>query len=143
MGLLSRVLGRSRPPRVLVIDDDAALRTSVARVLRRAGYEVEEMEDGRRALEWLVERGGDVDLVLCDVIMPLMNGIVFGERMRELGVKVPLVYMSGLAEESALRDWGIPPSTLFVAKPFEPDRLLAVVRAATAEPSSDQRSGSS
>ena len=122
------------PARVLVIDDDAALRGSVVRVLRRAGYAVEDTDDARWALERLARGPERVDVVVCDVVMPLLNGIVFGERLRERGITVPIAYISGLAEESALRDWGIPPSTPFLAKPFEPDELVALVARLAAGP---------
>ena len=124
----------SAPARVLVIDDDAALRGSVVRVLRRAGYAVEDTDDARWALERMTRGAEPVDVVLCDVVMPLLNGIVFGERLRERGIEVPIAYISGLAEESALRDWGIPPSTPFLAKPFEPRDLVALVERLAAGP---------
>ena len=66
-------------------------------------------------------------VVVCDVVMPLMNGVVFGERVRRVAPGTRLLYMSGLAEESALRDWGIPASTPFLAKPVEADALVAAV----------------
>lgn len=141
MRLWPRRPARSSSPHVLIVDDDDALRLSMARVLRRAGYAVEVTGDPRLALDRLARKEEPVALVVCDVVMPLMNGIVFGQRMRELGVEAPLVYISGLAEESALRDWGIPASTRFLEKPFEPDELLAVVEEVAGGSGRDGRAG--
>ncbi|MBW3534020.1 MAG: response regulator [Gemmatimonadetes bacterium] len=140
MRLWPRRRSAAGPVRVMVVDDDDALRLSVARVLRRAGYGVEETDDPRLALERL-RRDDPPHVVVCDVVMPLMNGILFGQRVRELGVDVPIVYMSGLAEESALRDWGIPASIPFLAKPFEPAELLAVVEGIVDRSDAGERAG--
>lgn len=138
--------GRDRepasPPRLLVVDDDEPLRSTLVRVLRRAGYTVEETEDARWALARLTGPGPRIDAVVCDIVMPLMNGIVFGERLRRRGLEVPILYISGLAEESALRDWGVPVTTPFLAKPFEPYALLSAVDGLLRERGEERRPGS-
>ena len=67
-------------PRVLVIDDDEALRELVIRVVKQAGYQVDAVSDGQAGLERLAERSYDV--ILSDVRMPGMDGIAFYQEVR-------------------------------------------------------------
>ena len=67
-------------PRVLVIDDDEALRELVIRVVKQAGYQVDPVSDGQAGLERLAERSYDV--ILSDVRMPGMDGIAFYQEVR-------------------------------------------------------------
>jgi CheY-like chemotaxis protein len=69
-------------PRVLVIDDDDALRELVIRVVKQAGYQVDAVGDGHAGLERLAERAYDV--ILSDVRMPGMDGIEFYQEVRRL-----------------------------------------------------------
>jgi len=67
-------------PRVLVIDDDEALRELVIRVVKQAGYQVDAVSDGQAGLDRLAERPYDV--ILSDVRMPGMDGIAFYQEVR-------------------------------------------------------------
>jgi len=111
--------------RIMLVDDEPALRRNLVRVLRAAGYTVIAAEDGHSALSKLTKRG--VDLLLTDVLMPGMNGVELAEAVRERTPGLPVVFMSGYTDDV------IGPSTKlrgrFLAKPFAPADLLAAVRA--------------
>jgi PAS domain S-box-containing protein len=84
-----RVAGGSE--RVLVVDDEALVRATVARTLRAAGYEVLEAADGEAALRVLATDGDTIDLVLLDESMPKLSGRGVLEGMRTRQVDVPVI----------------------------------------------------
>ncbi|HTD60194.1 MAG TPA: PAS domain S-box protein [Gemmatimonadaceae bacterium] len=123
--------GRPKPANgksVLVVEDEEAVRRYAARVLANEGYTVVEAGDGVEALDRWQTQGG-VDVVLTDVIMPRMGGRILVERLRAMRPDLPVVFMSGYAEDSM-------PSVLFLEKPFGADAMARVVATALRAPSS-------
>lgn len=107
---------------VLVVDDDEALRRVIARVLRREGYSVLEARDGAGALA-IVRAGVSVDAVLSDITMPgEMDGLALTAELSRLRPGSPLILMSGAEVSNVGSD------VLFLAKPFSPSSLLAIVK---------------
>jgi CheY-like chemotaxis protein len=78
---------------VLVIDDDAALRRTLRRVLERAGHQVLEAPEGRTGLKVYLER--KPDLVITDIIMPEQEGIETIMELRRVAPTVPIIAISG------------------------------------------------
>jgi len=74
--------------RILVIDDSSAIRKAIRRILEPMGYAVTEAEDGQRACTTIATDGG-FDAVLCDIDMPVMDGLSFLGAVQTLG-KAPL-----------------------------------------------------
>jgi len=81
--------------RILLVEDEVALRTSTVRVLRRAGYDVIEATDGLDALAVYDRECGLVDLVLTDLAMPVMRGDELARRLMDLRPSIKIVIMSG------------------------------------------------
>jgi DNA-binding NtrC family response regulator len=112
--------------KVLIVDDEPELVTAFARILEHESYDVERASSGELALE-VLDRGG-VDLVLLDVCMPAMSGIDVLSRMRERGVQVPTIVISGAGSV----DLAVQAIKLgafdFVQKPLHRERLLLTVR---------------
>ncbi len=113
--------------RVLIVDDDAAVRFALGRVLRDADYEVVEAEHGVAALE-LLSRSAPVDLVISDLRMPVMDGEAL---LAELAVgpdAVPVIVITAHGSERdavhAMKAGAID----YFAKPFDAGELLEVVR---------------
>ncbi len=116
---------RVRAPRVLLIDDDAAIRTLCSVNLRALGIEVIEAEDGVQGLK-LVRRERP-DLVLLDVSMPGLDGFQVGELVRSHRKTrhIPLMFLSGEAENDArARELG---AVACLAKPFDPVALTSLI----------------
>ena len=114
-------------PRVLIADDDRAIRESLQRALELDGYAVETTADGVEALSTL--RGGHHDLAILDVMMPGVDGLGVCRILRSDGCRIPLLMLTARVETSdrvAGLDAG---ADDYLPKPFELDELLARLRA--------------
>lgn len=118
---------RGRGEKVLLVEDDEALRRLGERVLSEAGYDVSTALNGRDALACLERLGGPVNLVISDVIMPSMNGREMVKEIRRRGLAARVLFVSGYNEE-AVDNQVAEPGVGFLAKPFAPDVLLCKVR---------------
>lgn len=115
---------------VLVVDDSPQVREAAVRVLRGAGFTVHEASTGREALA-VFERNADrVEIVLTDVVMPEMGGRELAAALRAQRPALPILFMSGYADDAALRDEIRTTRERFVAKPFSSKGLTDAVRAA-------------
>jgi PAS domain S-box-containing protein len=120
------------PDWVLLADDEAALRSAAARVLRRAGHTVLEADDGEAALALWQRHRGEIGLLLTDVRMPRLNGVALAERIRADAPELPVVLMTAFADELVARAERSLPDAPRVAKPFEVRALVEAVEAALA-----------
>lgn len=108
--------------RVLVVDDDAAIRRSLSRGLRLSGFAVELAEGGRRALALMRERPADV--VVLDISMPDVSGIQVCHALRGAGDDVPVLMLSAL-DETADRIAGLQAGgDDYLVKPFALQELV-------------------
>ncbi len=113
--------------RILVVDDDRAVRDALRRVLTLAGYEVQTAEGGAEAIEAVVQSVPDA--VVLDVGMPEIDGLEVCERLRRLGNRVPILMLTARVEISdrvAGLDAG---ADDYLVKPFDVDELKARLRA--------------
>lgn len=119
------------PQRILVVDDDATLRETLAEVLAEDGFEVRSARDGREALDQL--DGWSADLVILDLMMPIMDADAFQRAQERAGRRTPLLIVSAaphLAEAAArLGAVGV------VAKPFRIGELREKVARGLRRPS--------
>jgi PAS domain S-box-containing protein len=114
---------------ILLVEDEKALRATVANVLRDAGYDVLSAERPSAALSiWGAERTR-IALLLCDVVMPETGGRQLATRLREDKASLPIVLMTGYDPEEGHR---APFVSHVLSKPFSAEELLATVRAALA-----------
>jgi len=114
---------------ILLVEDDTAVRSLVSIVLRNSGYTVIEAVDGVEAVERHTALGANVDLLLCDVIMPRQNGQQAYDAMRVRQPRLKVLFMSGYTFE-IIRSRGLADAALpLLTKPVMPDELLGKVRA--------------
>jgi len=114
--------------RVLLVDDEHALRHALARHLRRDGYEVIEARSGAEALMLLDQH--DVDVVVSDITMPDMGGLALLKRVREHDADVPFLLMTGMPEIASAVEAVKYGAFEYLTKPFDLRALSAsVVRA--------------
>lgn len=119
---------------ILLVEDETPVRNFAARALRLKGYSVIEARDGEQALAIVAESAHPIDLYVTDVIMPAMDGPAWVAQAVELGHAVPVVFMSGYAEETVNEALKRTPRAVFLSKPFSLDSLLATVAEQVAQP---------
>src|SRR2546426_3597518 len=115
--------------RILVIDDDATLRSAVRRILERAGYDVLEAGDGNAGLRLHQEQGADVGIV--DIFMPERDGLELIRDLRATSPQAKIIAMSGGGRSGKidlLKDAAGVGAARTLWKPFEMTELLAMVR---------------
>ena len=111
---------------ILLVEDESELRSMVRRLLRERGYVVLQASSAKHALAMLDEYDGPVDLMVTDVVMPGMKGPELARRVA-LERNVPVLFVSGYAEELADMPEDFDSPTSFLAKPFTPEQLLDAV----------------
>jgi two-component system, OmpR family, response regulator MprA len=114
--------------RVLVVDDERAVRDSLRRALELEGYDVELAADGEEALERLAQNG-EPDAVVLDILMPKMDGLEVCRRLRREGHRLPVLMLTA-RDEVENRVAGLDAGADdYVTKPFALEELLARLRA--------------
>ncbi len=114
--------------KILVVDDEPAVRESLRRALELEGYEVELAADGREAL-YRLEANGRQDAVILDVLMPGIDGLEVCRRVRGSGNRVPVLMLTA-RDEVENRVAGLDAGADdYVTKPFALEELLARLRA--------------
>jgi CheY-like chemotaxis protein len=113
---------------VLVVDDEAQVRTLARDILQGAGYRVLEAEDGEQALRIAEDHPGAIHILLTDIMMPGINGKELADKLLLARPETKPIFMSGRAAE-VISDAGVLiPVDAFLAKPFTVERLLNKVR---------------
>ena len=110
---------------ILLVDDEENYRELIARVLTKAGYEVLQAADGMGALS-LLERS-NVDLVISDILMPVLNGYALVARLREKWPDMPVILTTGFLSPDAAKSM-MKGSVDFIPKPINAETLLDMVR---------------
>ena len=113
---------------VLLVEDEAQVRSLVRLVLESGGYRVLEADCGERGIEVAERHPEAIDLLLTDVVMPGMNGRQLAERLGSRRPDLKVIYMSGYTDDAALTLGPLPASALFIQKPFAPTALAGRVR---------------
>ena len=114
--------------KILVVDDERAVRDSLRRALELEGYSVELAADGEEALERL-GGNGEIDALILDILMPRLDGVEVCRRLRRKGFRVPILMLTA-RDEVENRVAGLDAGADdYVTKPFALEELLARVRA--------------
>jgi signal transduction histidine kinase/CheY-like chemotaxis protein len=113
---------------VLVVDDDEAVRSTVAELLSGMGYTVHMAAGGAEALE-LLRHSPEIDLLLTDVVMPMMSGPALAREVTRIRPSLPVVFMSGYANPQELAGEAGEADRL-LHKPFRPSQLARQLEAA-------------
>jgi len=113
--------------KVLIIDDSSLMRQMVSFTLREASFEVLEAENGQQALQKV--DGQSFDLIITDLNMPVMDGITFIRKARELAAVryTPILMLTTESQAGKKAEGKAAGATGWIVKPFDPPRLLAVI----------------
>ncbi|MDX1412565.1 MAG: response regulator [Candidatus Promineifilaceae bacterium] len=119
--------------KILVVDDEVAIRTMLRLTLVRAGYEVTEAENGEDALQKVSEDAPR--LVLLDVMMPGMDGFAVCEQLRSdpQTADIPVIIFSAKTDARSKREGKRVGATKYLTKPLTPEQLLFHVEDVLAE----------
>lgn len=120
---------------ILIVEDDEAIRTVTAAILRSLGYQIYPMADSKEAFEMFTgPNAPPYDLLLSDIVMPTMGGRELADRIRSVKPDVKVLFMSGYVDDpvilQAVQDSAVP----FLEKPFTRDTLAKKVREALDAP---------
>jgi two-component system cell cycle sensor histidine kinase/response regulator CckA len=129
---------------ILLVEDNQAVRASTRAILERYGHIVLEAEHGEAALRILEDTSLHVDVLVSDVVMPVLGGLQLLRRVEALRPGLRAVLMSGYTADAMLSRGSLPPGIALLEKPFLPDALTDTVaelmRASAGTPSMARRS---
>jgi PAS domain S-box-containing protein len=124
------VSGDSNPgsENILLVEDESSVRHMLREALQKAGYQVWEAANGAEAMGQWGARIGEIDLVVTDIVMPVMNGLRLAEELRSRRPEIKVVFMSGHSME-LINNQSLPdPAPDLLQKPFGPQVLVRKVR---------------
>lgn len=120
---------------ILVVEDEPLVRQAMVKVLERRDYHVIEAGNGQEALDVIERVGAEIDLVLSDVVMPVMTGPALAVRLRDVLPGVPVLFVTGYSGDLSER-YQLDLSQV-VLKPFRPDTLARRIAEAIARKTPD------
>jgi len=113
---------------ILVVEDEPEVRKMVCKLLTLGGYQVVEAPGPAEALKIVQQQGNEIDLLLTDVIMPVMNGLQLHEQVLRWCPGIKSLYMSGYTNGVIDHGGILPDGVNFLHKPFAPESLMLKVR---------------
>lgn len=117
--------------KVLVIDDSLMVREQVGRALTGAGFVTIDACDGRDAM-LKVAANPDIRLAICDLTMPVMNGLEFLEHLRTEGHALPVLMLTADGQPELIQRARSLGAKGWIVKPFKPEQLVAAAKKLTA-----------
>jgi len=109
---------------ILAVDDEREIRALVRILAERAGYRVVEAENAGVALDILQQRALEPQLLLTDIVMPGMSGLTLAARAHQLRPSLPVIFMTGFADEYQAQLSG----SVVLRKPFKAPELLTAIQ---------------
>jgi two-component system response regulator MprA len=127
--------------KILVVDDERAVRESLRRALELEGYEIELAEEGRQALDLLAREDQQPDAVILDVLMPGVDGLEVCRTLRTRGSRLPVLMLTARTQVEDRVEGLDAGADDYLTKPFALEELLARVRALLRRSGDDGGSG--
>ncbi|WP_240007921.1 ATP-binding protein [Pseudaquidulcibacter saccharophilus] len=125
---VKRATNLSGKGRILLVEDEDGLRSITAQILKQRGYDVKEAGDGEEALEILEQNSGEIDLLISDVVMPIMDGPTLLKEAKPYLGEARVIFMSGYAEQDFGEILEKDRDIHFLPKPFEMVQLAEKVK---------------
>lgn len=113
--------------KVLIAEDESAIREIIAITLKRAGYEVTEACDGQQALDIYNSKNGEFDVVLLDIMMPNVDGLEVCKHLRNESSTVGIIMLTAKTQEMDKVSGLLMGADDYITKPFSPSELMARV----------------
>lgn len=115
------------PKHILLAEDEHYVRLSLSAILKKAGYEVTTVEDGREALEQIMaarQSRRTVDLLLTDIRMPGISGVELIDELEKLNIVIPILVITGYGDKELVIQLMRKGCADYIDKPFDPEELL-------------------
>lgn len=115
---------------IMVIDDSATIRASVELTIKSLGLAIQHAENGKEALSQIDSikgSGDDIAICICDINMPVMDGISFIKEFRKNDKFTPVIVLTTEAEEGKIEEGKKAGASGWLIKPFKPEQLMSVV----------------
>jgi CheY-like chemotaxis protein len=109
---------------ILVVEDEAAVRQALQRLLAAEGYDVVTAANGAEALEIFADRKDEIDLLITDIVMPNMTGRALAEKCCSMRERLKVIYVSGYTRDSLLSQQTFSDGTQLIEKPFTRETVL-------------------
>lgn len=113
---------------ILLVEDEPAVCELLSDVLSQAGYQVLSASQGQAALELAAGYSEQIDLLITDLVMPVMGGRVLAEQLSQQRPGLKILYMSGYTDDALVHHGKLETGVQFIHKPFSPDTLLLQVQ---------------
>src|SRR5438445_363655 len=113
---------------ILLVEDEAPVRTVVRNVLQRYGYAILEAPDIEAAIAFGERHDGEIHLLLTDVVMPGLHGTEVAARVARARPNLRVIFMSGYTDDAVIRHGVLHPGVAYLQKPFGPEALARKVR---------------
>jgi two-component system cell cycle sensor histidine kinase/response regulator CckA len=120
--------GENGTETILLVEDDAAVRSIVSTMLSARGYVIVDAADGEEAIMRFESRVRPIELVVSDLVMLGLDGREAIARIRQIEPATKVLYMSGYTGDAIIRSGGLTAGTGFIQKPFSGDELAASIR---------------
>lgn len=112
---------------ILIVDDERAIRKTLSEILSYEGYKITEAENGEEGWE-IFKSSKIIDLVLCDIKMPKMDGLEFLQKATELNPDIPIIMISGHGNIETAVDAVKKGAYDYISKPPDLNRMLITIR---------------
>ena len=113
---------------ILVVEDEVGLHGPIRRILEHYGYDVLVAADGEQGADMFRRHRQAISLVLSDVVMPKLSGPAMYEQLRQEGVLIPFLFMSGYVNRDNISGASLPAEIPFIGKPWRPDELVQKIQ---------------
>lgn len=120
---------------ILLVEDEDAVRNLICSILEKQGYTVLRAANGGEGLLICEHQQGKIDLMITDVIMPLMSGGDLAARLKAFRPEIKVLFMSGYTDTAIVHHGVLAPGTAFLEKPFTPQAVSRKVREVLDTPS--------
>jgi len=114
--------------RILLVEDDNDVRKSILKMLTDNGFIVFEMDSPIKALEYFIKNRGSIDFILTDIIMPGMDGIALSKKIREIDIRIPILFMTGYSDDFLPQEDMERYKDTILQKPFSESQLINKIK---------------
>ena len=112
---------------LLVVEDDLQLLHFMVNLLEKCQYTVKTATNGLEALKFVKSNPNFADIIITDIVMPVMSGIEFVDNLHALHIKTPIIFVSGYTEDEVLKHSILERKTRFLQKPFKNQEILQLI----------------